>query len=193
MANSDTPTGLSPIRYTNGTPYNGGATRYYIPATDTTAAYLGAPVALAGSADADGVPTVTANVAANAALLGAVVSVQPVTQDSTTFRAASTGRYVYVADNPDLIFEIQEDSVGGALTAANVGNVANLTGFGSGENINGRSAVEIDSSTATASGTGNEQVSLLGLIQSERNEFGDNANFLVRINNHQLSNNFTGA
>lgn len=193
MANSDTPTGLSPIRYTNGTPYNGGATRYYVPDTDTTAVYLGSPVASAGGADAEGVQTVTANVAAGATLIGVVVSVQPITQDSTTYRVASTGRYVYVADNPDLVFEIQEDSDGGDLTAANTGNVANLTGFGTGENINGRSAVEIDASTATASGTGNEQVQLLGLSQRERNQFGTNAKWEVRINNHQFSNNFTGA
>lgn len=192
MANSDTPTGLSPIRYTNGAAYTGGATRYHIPASDTTAAYLGSPVALSGSADSDGVASVTANVAASAALLGAVVSVEPVTQDSTTYRAASTERYVYVADNPDLVFEVQEDSVGGALAAANVGQVANLIGFGTGENINGRSAVEIDSSSATASGTGNEQVQLLGLSQRERNIFGNNAKFEVRINNHQMVNGSTG-
>ena len=193
MANSDTPTGLSPIRYTNGTPYNGGATRYYIPASDATAAYIGSPVKSAGSADANGVKSITANIVANDFLLGVIVGVEAITQESTIYRAASTERYVYVADNPDLVFEVQEDSVGGALVAANVGNVAQLTGYGAGNNIYGLSAVEIDSSTATDSGTGNEAVQLLGLSQRERNDFGDNAKFEVRINNHEFSNNYTGA
>ena len=68
MANSNTPMGLRPVRHRNGAPYNGAATRYFVPASDGTALFLGDPVVVAGSADADGVMTVTrATAAATAA------------------------------------------------------------------------------------------------------------------------------
>ncbi len=34
MANSDIPTGLKPVGYLGGTPWNGKTNVYYIPATD---------------------------------------------------------------------------------------------------------------------------------------------------------------
>lgn len=193
MANADAPMGLRPMRYLSGAVYTGAANKYYVPASDSTAIYLGGLVKLAGSADADGVASITGNVATGDAVVGVVVGVEPETADSTTYRAASTERYVFVADDPNLVFEVQEDSVGGAGAAANVGNVADLTGLTSGSTSTGLSAIEVDTSTATGSGDGTEDVLLVGLAQREDNEFGANANWLVRLNNHAFIDGNTGA
>ena len=49
MANTSTPFGLRPVRSLNGAPWNGAATMYYIPSTDTNAYFVGNTVAsLAG-------------------------------------------------------------------------------------------------------------------------------------------------
>lgn len=183
MANSDAAFGLRPVRYLGGAAWTGAANWYHVPATDSTAIYVGGLVKLAGSADSDGVPTVTGNVATADVVAGVVVAVDAETADSTTYRVASTARYVLVADDPSLVFAVQEDSDGGALAATNVGNTADLTGFTSGSTSTGRSSIEIDSSTA-ATGTGDEDVMILGLHRTPDNTIGEYAVWEVRLLNH---------
>ena len=193
MANSDTARGLKPVRYLSGAPYSGAVNIYSVPASDSTAIYIGGLVKPAGSADADGVMTVTGNVATGNAVIGVVTGIVPVTADSTIYRAASTLRYVFVADDPNLLFEVQEDSGGAAMAATAVGNTADLTGFTSGSTATGLSAIEIDSSTATASGDGTEDVMIWGLANRPDNAIGTNAKWLVRLNNHFLVDGVAGA
>ena len=187
MANSNTPFGLRPIRHRNGAPYNGAATRYYVPSSDSTALYLGDPVVIAGSADANGVASVTkATAAGGAYMLGPVVSVEPVTRDSTTYREASTERYVWVADDPDLVFMVQEDGVGGALAVGDVGLNADWIA-GTGSAVTGLSGAMLDTSTKATTNT--LQLRIAGFSQAVDNEVGSaNAKVLVTINLHSLRN-----
>jgi hypothetical protein len=193
MANADAPRGLSPVRYLGGAAYTGATSLYFVPAGDSTALFVGGLVKLAGSADADGVPTVTGNVTTGDAVVGVVTSVVPVTRDSTIYREASVARYVNVADDPNLLFEVQEDSTGAALAATAVGNVADLATITAGSTVTGFSTMEIDSSTATASGDGTQDVLIHSLARAEDNAIGTNANWLVRLNNHAFVDGNTGA
>jgi hypothetical protein len=133
-------------------------------------------------------------------VLGVVVGVDPVEgagadgRDSLTYRAASTERYVYVADEPDLLYEIQEDGEGGTLAVTAVGNTADLTGFTAGSTTTGLSSIEVDSSTATASGDGTEDVLIVGFSRSVDNVVGSQwAKMLVRLNNHFFIDGVAGA
>ena len=140
MANSDVASGLSPVRYLSGAPYNGACNTYSVPSDDSAAAiYIGDPVKLAGGADTDGVATVTL-ASSTDPLVGVVVGVKAITRSSTIYRENSTARYVQVADDPNLVYEVQEVSGGDALTAAAVGLNANWTGS-SGSTITGRSDI----------------------------------------------------
>lgn len=187
MANVDAPRGLRPLRYISGAPYNGAATIFHVPASDSTAIYIGGLVKSAGTANADGVMSVTGNVATGDPVLGVVTGFAYVTADSPTYRPASTERFVMVETDPNVLYEVQEDSVGGALAATAVGNTADLIGFTAGSTATGLSAIEIDSSTATASGDGTQDVLILGLSQSPAdNAIGVNAKWLVRLNNHAM-------
>lgn len=193
MANVDAAFGLRPIRYVSGAPYNGACNKYYIPATDTdSAAYIGSLVKLTGAGDADGLPVVTANVAADDAVIGVVVGVEPVTHESTVYRENSTARYVWVADDPNLLFEVQEDSVGGALTAGAVGATCSLTGFTTGSTTSGLSGIEIDSSLLSETADTNDDVFIVRLSQRQGNAIGANAVWEVRLNNHAMINATTG-
>lgn len=200
MANTDTPRGLKPVSDLNGSPWNGKARMYYVPASDSTAIYIGGLVKPAGSADAEGVPSVTGNVSTGNAVVGVVVSIDPALgagangRDSTIYRAASTERYVYVADDPNTLFEIQEDGEGGALAATNLWMSADITGFTSGSTTSGLSSIEIDSSTATASGDGTEDVLIVGFARRPDNELGSQwGKFIVRLNNHFYIDGSAGA
>lgn len=181
MANADRVNGLRPVKHLDGSPYNGAANLYYVPSSDSTAIFVGDAVKSAGSADSDGVASV-AQAAAGDAIRGVVVGVKPVTDESTIYREASTERYVYVADAPDLVFEVQEDSTGGALAASSVGLNADVV-VASGDTATGTSGMELDSSTA---GTTTAQLRIMGYVQRPDNEIGDNAKILVAINEHEL-------
>ena len=181
MPNSNAPTGLSPKRYRNGSPWMGAARRYFHPATDNVALYIGDPVIIAGSADGDGTPTATRATAAGAGrITGVVVGFEPSPAfNALGYGAASTAFYVLVADDPALLFEIQEDSVGGALAATSVGLNADLIAA-AGNNATKQSGFMLDSSTALASAT--LQLRIVQLEQRADNEIGANAKWLVAIN-----------
>ena len=183
MANVDRVWGARPVGHINGAPYNGQVRKYYIPSTDSTAVFQGDIVKLAGGADANGVSTV-AQAAAGDKPVGVVMFFEPNPSDlSMLYRAASTNRYVYVADSPDLVLEIQEDGVGGALAAANVGQNADIV-VASGSTTTGQSGMELDSSTAATTST--LVFNILGFSQKTDNEVGSaNAKVLVTYNVHQ--------
>jgi len=191
MANANTPFGLLPYRDSTGRPWTGAGKLYYVPASDSTALYPGDPVILAGSADADGIPSVTrATAAGGNYVLGSVIAVDPTLgagangRDSTVYRAASTERYVWVCDDPGAEFLIQEDAVGGALAAVDVGLNADLIA-GAGSAIYGQSGWQLDTSTKATTNT--LQLKILGFAQKVGNEIGANAKVRVRINLHALT------
>lgn len=184
MANVDRVWGFRPVGHTNGSPFNGQVRKYYIPSSDSTAVFQGDLVKLAGGADANGVSTV-AQVEAGDTPVGVVMFFEPNPSDlSMLYRAADTARYVYVADSPDLILEVQEDGVGGALAAADVGLNAEVV-VGTGSTTTGQSAMELDTSTKATTAT--LVLNILGFSQKTDNEVGSaNAKVLVTYNVHQF-------
>ena len=190
MANVDAPFGLRPIGDMTGAPYNGSLVRCYIPASDTDGAvFIGDLVKLDGAADANGVPGVSGAVSTADAVFGVVVSVEADTADSLLYRADATERYVLVSANPNTLYEVQED---GTSAATVVGATAQLTGFGTGSTVTGRSAVEISTANISETADVNDDVQILGRVQSPDNEVGANQRFVVRLNLHQLVNGATG-
>ena len=190
MANVDAPKGAIPIRHLDGSPYNGQVTMYLVPDTDATAVFVGDFVKLAGSAgtagsfvngiDVEGMPTI-AQAAAGDTLIGSVVGFLAKQSDLTVkHREASTARIALVADQPDLVFEVQEDSVGAALTADEIGENADIT-VAAGSAVTGVSAMELDSSTHV---TTTAQLRILKLVKRPDNAIGTNAKWEVFINEH---------
>lgn len=181
MANANSATGLTPRRLRNGAPWVGPLRTYYHPATDATALFIGDPVIIAGSADADGVPTATRATAASAGrITGVVVGFQPdPVVNAAGYGAASTAFYVLVCDDPEVLFEIQEDSVGGALAATSVGLNADLIAA-SGSSATKMSGFMLDSSTAATTAT--LQLRIVELERRADNEIGNYAKWLVAIN-----------
>lgn len=179
MANTNAPTGLRPVRYASGAPYNGAANLYCVPAADATALFRGDPVIIAGSADADGIPTAT-RASVGGRITGVVVGFRPsATIVANGYRVASTLEYIYVADDPNLIFEVQEDAVGGALAAVDVGLNADII-IGSGSTVTKLSGVQLDTSTKATTAT--LALRVVGFVQRADNEIGANAKVLVRNN-----------
>ena len=189
MANSDTPFGFKPVKHLNGNPWNGKTNVYYIPSTDATATFRGDAVKSAGSATADGLYPTVAQAAATDTIRGVVIGFSDtpyinVNQDNLLekYRAASVARYAFVVDDPDVIFEIQEDSVGNSIAATMVGLSTDIV-VGSGSTTTGLSAMELDSSdTATAAG----QCKILRAVNRPNNALGDHCKWEVLIIEHEM-------
>jgi hypothetical protein len=185
--------GLSPHSYLNGSKWTGQAREYCIPSSDGSAYAIGDPVTVAGSADANGVPTVALSTAGTGnAITGIIVGtrgttyggamVDPGNLETTIIPATKTkAYYVMVADDPNIVFEAQEDSVGANLAVTDVMSNVNLV---SGINNGYVSGWMVDSNPVATTAT--LQCQLLGLVQRADNALGQYAKWLVRINNHSF-------
>lgn len=182
MPNLDIQSGLSPVSYLGGVPYSGETRRFSVPASDGTALYVGDVVKLNGSSDATGkYPGVIKAVIGNV-VVGVVTAVVIETAESTIYRAASTLRFVDVAVDPNLEFEVQSDEGGGNLAITQIGLNASFL-LGAGSTDTGISGTELDTSTAAVTATLDMQI--LRLVDRPDNALGANAKVLVRLNNHQ--------
>ena len=208
MANIDNAFGLMPSRYLNGAPYNGQAHAYYVPDTDSTALFIGDPVAFAGSSNDTkiagfGIGTLatvvraTGGAASTQAILGPIVAVDPLIgegianagtagRDATIYRQASSGRVVWVADDPQIVFEVQSD---GTTVIEDIGlNCQYIIGTGS--TITGISGGELDDSEAAVTLT--DMLKILGVTKREDNELGEFNVLDVLINQHQFRTGVVG-
>lgn len=198
MSNSNRPSGLSPVRYLNGAPWNGGGNVYSIAASYGTDLYIGDPVISSGTADTNGVPGIAiaaGSTTSSGALRGVIVglgksSASLVDPDnlSRIYRPASDPSvwYALVVDDPNVLFEVQERSSGTALAATEVGrNTVLYVGTGNGYVSGWQLASATD---ATPNTTNTLQVKLFGLAQypAGTNAFGAYAKWLVQINVHEL-------
>jgi hypothetical protein len=129
MANLNAPSGLSPVMYRNGNFWNGQVRLYAVAATDTNPYYVGDLVKIDSTnfADANGIPYVTrATAGAGVSLRGVVSAVglaipygyqggpfvnpNDLTKNFRPTGAQTSVYYLAVVDDPDVVFEIQEDT-----------------------------------------------------------------------------------
>ncbi len=160
MANADTPFGFRPIKHRNGAPYNGAANPYYLGTGNGTAMFIGDLVRVTGTSNTAVVSVpgagdfaigtlpeiIVATAGPGNRITGAIVSfsADPTALESV-HRLASTERVVWVADDPDVIFEVQADSATD-LAATSVGAAFNIVLTHTGSTTTGLSGMELDGS-----------------------------------------------
>lgn len=203
MANVIAPRGLSPVGTVVGADWNQQG-RLYAIASDATNTYaIGDIVKSATSSDANGVPYAVKATASDVPL-GVIVGIRvadpSVSLQGTTLSLEQTYiglnagiRYVYVVDDPNVIFQVQFDSTG--VTQANIHKNAALTITANQSTLSQSSPYS--SIVATSAATTNTlPLRLLGLAQIPNNTFGANATVLAKFNIHEFGvgtgTNFTG-
>ena len=189
MANVNRPNGAVPVGTLGASGWNGKIGAYLH--IDSTATHIGDFVKLAGSSgttevvdgqDCAGMPTVVKATASDTTLVGAVMGFSPnpanLNVDGLYKSTSGVDRIAYVSDDPNTIYEMQEDSAGNNMDADMVGLSTDIiTGIGS--NTTGISGQMLDSSdTGTAGG----QMKILGLSKRVDNAIGQYAKWLVKIN-----------
>ena len=202
MANPNRASGFTPKSYLNGAEWNGQARVYSIAASYATALYVGDPCISSGTADAYGIQGIAIG-GATGALRGVIiglydsgnttgipggVTVGNIFNPVISYRPASHVNvwYASVVDDPNVLFEIQENSNGTQLAAADIGlNTISKSGTGNGYVSGWLLCSSTDASPAT---TATLQLRLMGLSQypAALNVFGAYAKHLVKINVHEL-------
>lgn len=211
MANLNAPFGLSPFQYRNGNAYTGLGRLYAIAAADTNAFFIGDPVKIVANTDANGIPVVTLGTAGSA-IRGVVMAVGSQVQGgalqggpfvnpnnlSQSWRPAAAQTspwYVSVCDDPDVVFQIMENSGTPGTATQIAGKNANFVyaqpaGLSAGVPpfISG---VTLDPTTYGTGATLN--LRLMGAVQDYQNvPFTANQRLLVTINNHDFSGGTSG-
>ena len=181
MANVDKPSGFKPVQFLNGAPWNGKFNIYYVPSTDNTAIYKGDLVAHGGTADATG----TTNIGVAIGFGNTPQSMFDYSNLERKYRPAATAMYVAVVDDPNVIFEIQENGESDPFVVADVGLNCDVI-VGSGSTVTGMSGMEIDSDNYSEA-TATAQVRLLRVAPYEDNELGAHCKWWVLINEHVLA------
>jgi hypothetical protein len=167
MASVSRINGFRPVKTLSGAPYSGKANLYFMAAGDSTVVMVGDAVKIAGDARAaSGAPTVT-RCGATDIPVGVVVGILfsgvgnevtnvPAVSDLNTpvYRRASTDRYVLVADDPLLVYEVQYagTSVAAATITANVGQNGQFTTT-AGSTVSGSSGMQLDSTGLATTAT----------------------------------------
>jgi hypothetical protein len=187
MPNINAPSGLNPVRYLSGAPYNGAVNIYSVPAADATALFVGDPVRSLGTSSvvADQTYADVAYSTVGNSVVGAVVAVLPDSRESSLFRAASTFRLVAVADDPNLVFEVQDLATGTPIAAADIGLNVNLAAAPVGNTFTGKSGAVLDNATKAVTATLDYKIT--GFVNRPDNETGAAGKWLVRVNRHQYA------
>jgi hypothetical protein len=183
MANVSEKFGLRPYRKLDGTPLVGAQNRYTIASGHTTAIFQGDMV----------IPLTTGNIDRHSAgTSDAILGVfngcfytDPTTQKPTYKNyypgsVAASDITAFVVDDPDAVFLVDADS---AFTRADLYtnySVTNTTGV----TQTGLSKVQLDVSTAGTASTFAVQAIDISQDPDNSDTTVDNANILVRINNH---------
>lgn len=183
MANADFARGLIPVRNAGGGVHNNALRAYTAVSTYATALFIGDPVVKSGLADANGRPgCVLATAGATNAITGVVVGFEDVPSMLLGYGAASTTRTVLVDDDPNSLFEIQEDAVGATTALADIGlNVDLIAAAGS--TTTRTSGWMLDSSTKAVGAT--LQLKMVGFQERiDNTPASAKAKVLVKINLH---------
>jgi len=196
MANVSKICGFKPVKHLNGSPYNGQANIYEIVANDGTLTNIGDLVKADSGTGTTNYPTCvrhgTTGEVTSGLALGVVVGI--VIMDGTSGanqsfpnldvpikRTASTKTLVLVADDPTLIFEVED----GATTPTTKTLIGNNCGFmaTAGSTVTGASGMTTGTTTPTT--TNSLPLKIMGIVNRPDNEAGAAyQKLLVMINQH---------
>jgi hypothetical protein len=206
MANINVARGLVPYSRFDGSVWNGSGNIYYVHSTYGSNIFVGDPlVTHSASNDSGGIPAVQLG-AVGSPIIGVMLGVIDGGQVANTqiavernlpvYHQSSTGQYILVCDDPNVLFWIQDDG-GTQATAANLwpGKNAALTS-GSGSTVTGYSGWQLSAaSVATSSALDLKIMRALNQADNAISQSANtttNAKWLVKLNNHQYANQEAG-
>ena len=193
MANVDAPFGLRPVGELGSNIQNGGTSKYLIVDGESDIIMKGDLVKL----EASGYITLSTDSDAVSAIgvFNGCFYIAPTTKKPTwsnyypgSITPASGNIEAFVYDDPNKLFEIQGD---GVIAQSSVGRNTNIV-YAVGSTVNGQSKTELDATVESAGVTGQLRIIRICEDPSNSDISATDANWIVRINEHQYYNNGLG-
>lgn len=184
--------GFIPVGTVSGSPASGACRVYTVPASDSTAVFIGDLVTgKTTSTTTNGIVYQDVGQSATGDVIqGIVVGVLADTATSLPYRAASTLRRVLVNDDPNVLLEAADVSTGTPLAAADVGLNVNFV-VATGSTVTGYSGMNLDNTTEATTNT--LDLKIIAVPNRADNDLSiAQGKFLVRINRHRFSNQVAG-
>lgn len=191
MANVSRPNGLRPIKHINGSNWNGATEMFALLAADASVVGVGDIVKWGGTADANGVASITRGTADADLPVGVVVGFVPDYSNlnlPSQYRQTLTARYALVCVDPTVVYEVQAGAAT-AITAVGMNMGMNYTAVNTTTGLSAMTALGGAGATSNAL-----PLKVLGVVQRPDSDMADSANWklLVTLNTANLAGNTTG-
>lgn len=191
MANVSRPNGLRPVKHINGSNWNGAAETFALLAADASVVGVGDIVKWGGTADANGVASITRGTADADLPVGVVVGFVPDYSNlnlPSQYRLTLTARYALVCVDPTVVYEVQAGAAT-AITAVGMNMGMNYTAVNTTTGMSAMTALGGAGATSNAL-----PLKVLGVVQRPDSDMADSANWklLVTLNTANLAGNTTG-
>ncbi len=187
MANVNRVRGFEPVGFLSGASYNGESRRCYVPSGQDAALAVGDIVKLLANGASNKVPNVTDADTGDLAC-GVIISIER-WQDGIldpTYLPASTGAFVLVCMDPNLVMRVQSS---GVVEDGDIGANSDLIAAGV-DTASGASGMELDQAKVNTTSTLN--FFILEVEDRADNELGLNADLIVGFNLHQYGHGADG-
>ena len=182
MANIDAPFGFVPVRMQGGAPFSGGQSEYTISSTYGTNIFTGDLAIQAADGDIEvSAATSTNNIGVFNGCFYTDSNGKPQYAKYWPASTTSTDAVAFIIDDPNVIFEAQED--GSALALADRGTNTDLVAT-AGSTTTGRSGHEIDSDETGSAATAQFRVVAVSKDPSNNTVASANCNWYVKILEH---------
>lgn len=191
MPNVSRPNGLRPVKHINGSAWNGATEMFALLAADATVVGVGDIVNWGGTADANGVASITRATADAGLPVGVVVGFVPDYSNLAIpgqYRAANTARYAYVCVDPTVVYEVQAGA-STAITAVGMNMGMNYTAVNTATGQSAMTALGGAGATTAAL-----PLKVIGTVQRPDQDMSDPLlwKLLVTLNTANLAGNTTG-
>ena len=182
MANIDAPFGFVPVRMQGGAPFSGGQSEYTISSTYGTNIFTCDLAIQAADGDIEvSAATSTNNIGVFNGCFYTDSNGKPQYAKYWPASTTSTDAVAFIIDDPNVIFEAQED--GSALALADRGTNTDLVAT-AGSTTTGRSGHEIDSDETGSAATAQFRVVAVSKDPSNNTVASANCNWYVKILEH---------
>lgn len=191
MANVSRPFGLRPFKHIDGSAWNGAVETFSLLAADGTIVGVGDIVNWGGTADADGVASITRATADAGLPVGVVVGFVPLYSDlsrPSQYRTANEARKALVCVDPTVVYEVQAGAAT-AITAIGMNMGMNYTA------VNTTTGVSAMTALGGAGATSNAlPLKVIGVVQRPDSDMADSSNWKLQVllNTANLAGNTTG-
>lgn len=191
MPNVSRASGLRPVKHVNGSAWNGAAETFALLAADSTVVGVGDIVNWGGTADANGVASITRATSDAGLPVGVVVGFIPDYSNLALpgqYRLASTARYALVCVDPTVVYEVQAGA-STAITAVGMNMGMNYTAVNT---ATGQSAMTALGGAGATTAT--LPLKVIGVVQRPDSDMSDATNWklLVTLNSNNLAGNTAG-